>query len=708
MKYSTKWLKARTTLPCLLVCLGACSLPFSSNAVVDTKIAPPTASSNHSVVAHKISHQDQALLRKLAISHHHALLEVNYKQGYVIADLTPHELDALSPFGFKVEVANQWNARYQDFLTKVNQAKSTKQKQIAGIPGFECYPTVEETLSTGADLANQYPSLSEWIDIGDSWQKVQSQGGYDLMVLKITNQAITQDKPKLFVHSAMHAREYAPAALNLEFAKQLLNEYDSNPDIRWIVDYHEVHLLFHMNPDGRKIAETGVLQRKNTNELHCPQGADDGVIGVDLNRNFAHTWNSTTNGSSGNECDNKYRGLAPESEPETKAVSDYIRSLYPDVRGPALEDPAPTDTAGMHIDIHSFSELVLWPWGHTNTPSANDAGFVSLGNKLAWFNNYTPQQSIGLYPTDGTSDSVSYGDLGIAAFTFELGTAFFQNCDDYNYVIKPDNLKALHYAAKATAAPYLLGHGPDFLHFRINGSEKSSSVAQGNLAELKVAASTQLTRQSNLTHTIESIEYSIDTPIWQDNAVVSTLTADDGNFDSGVESASVSIDTSNLTMGAHTVFLRAKNQDGQAGVTSAIDLHVSDNNSAVPSFTSSCSGLSCSFDPSASNDSDGDIIGYNWFYGDGFTASVATNQTQQYSYPQAGTYTVTLAITDDSQNRSYISADVKVTQPIAPPEEPERSSGGGSGSFVLLALLVGLIRISSRNANKLISKNTAL
>ena len=33
-------------------------------------------------------------------------------------------------------------------------------------------------------------------------------------------------------------------------------------------------------------------------------------------------------------------------------------------------------------------------------------------------------QSIGLYPTSGTSDDWAYGDLGIAAFTFEMGTTF--------------------------------------------------------------------------------------------------------------------------------------------------------------------------------------------------------------------------------------------------------------------------------------------
>ncbi len=657
---------------------------FAANTESDSV---PPAEKKTIINAYKVFVKDSKTLRKVVISYHHAVLEVNYQQGFLIAELSPKELQVLSQISHKIEPAKNWNQQYQAFLNKIEKNSFQKPKLMAGIPGFECYPTVEESLEIGSNLATQYPNLTEWIDIGDSWEKTQSQGGYDLMVLKITNKSILEDKPKLFVHSSMHAREYAPATLNLDFAQMLLNEYQLNPDVRWIVDYHEIHLLFHMNPDGRKIAETGILQRKNTNDLHCPQGLDDGTIGVDLNRNFAFSWNATTNGSSGIECDQTYRGLAPESEPETQAVSDYIRSLFPDSRGPNFDDAAPLDTAGMHIDIHSYSQLVLWPWGQTETPSPNNDGFVALGNKLAWYNAYTPQQSIGLYPTDGTSDAVSYGELGVAAFTFELGTAFFQQCSDYNYIIKPDNLKSLHYAAKATAAPYLLAHGPDLWQIQINGSEQMATVAQGDVAELKLVASTNRTRQTLNNYSVKRIEYSIDTPIWKESADILTLSADDNNFDSELETATAQIDTTNLADGRHTVFIRAFNQNDEAGVTSAIDLNISDNNSAVPQFSTTCSDLTCSFDPSQSSDIDGNIIGYTWFYGDGESASLATDNVHSYTYPQAGRYTVKLSIVDDSQNRSFLSTEIEVVAPVTPTPEPERSSGGGSMSFLLLTAL---------------------
>ncbi|MCK7513506.1 MAG: hypothetical protein MZV70_62120 [Desulfobacterales bacterium] len=49
-----------------------------------------------------------------------------------------------------------------------------------------------------------------------------------------------------------------------------------------------------------------------------------------------------------------------------------------------------------------------------------------FGRKLAYFNSYVPQQAYNLYATDGSTDDWVYGWLGIAAYTFEMGTAFFR------------------------------------------------------------------------------------------------------------------------------------------------------------------------------------------------------------------------------------------------------------------------------------------
>ena len=53
--------------------------------------------------------------------------------------------------------------------------------------------------------------------------------------------------------------------------------------------------------------------------------------------------------------------------------------------------------------------------------------------------------------------------LGVAAYTFEMGNDFFQECPTFEQTIYPGNLPALLYAAKAARRPYTVPSGPDSL-----------------------------------------------------------------------------------------------------------------------------------------------------------------------------------------------------------------------------------------------------
>ncbi len=123
--------------------------------------------------------------------------------------------------------------------------------------------------------------------IRDSWDKVTSSGsaGYNLYLMILSNKSTAGPKPRFFLMAEVHAREYVTAETALRFAEHLLSGYGIDPDITWLLDYYEVHVLPMTNPDGRKQAETGILWRKNTD-------SDDGCSyssywGTDLNRNYA-------------------------------------------------------------------------------------------------------------------------------------------------------------------------------------------------------------------------------------------------------------------------------------------------------------------------------------------------------------------------------------------------------------------------------------
>ena len=531
---------------------------------------------------YKAYYPNREVARKASISFHANLLESDPKGGFLIMQLEEREMRQLQRFGFRFERATEFIERRNRALTMFQIERTRRaagQAEPLSIPGYACYETVEETFAAGDALIAAQPQLASWVTAGSSWLKTQGQGGYDIKVLKLTNSAVAapagESKPKLFLNSAIHAREYTTAPLVLEFAKWLVNGYGVNADATWIVDHHEVHLMFHTNPDGRKRAETGLSWRKNVNNNFC---ANTNTRGVDLNRNFSFEWNSTAGqGSSGSACSLTYRGPSGGSEPETQAVQNYARSLWPDRRGPGVNDPAPADTSGIHIDIHSYSQLVLWPWGATAAPAPNGPALQTLGRRFAWFNGYEPTQSIGLYPTDGTSDGPSYGELGVAAFTFELGTAFFQSCSIYENTVKPGNMPALIYAAKVVRTPYITPGGPDVSALALAGEASGSGVAAGTAVALTASATD--TRFSTVngveaTQAVSAAEYTIDTPPWDAAAVPRALLAADGSFNSPTEALAGSIDTTGLAAGRHTVFARARDVSGVWGPVSAVFLNL--------------------------------------------------------------------------------------------------------------------------------------
>lgn len=488
------------------------------------------------------------------------MLASDWAKKYHIVELSPALVSQYKTAGYRVEKADSYIKQKQAEFAKQAPIKSSQKS----IPGYLCYETVEETFTEATTLAAAYPNHVQWIDIGDSYQKVATGQGYDLMVMVITDQRVSGPKPKLFIHSAMHAREYATAPLTLRFAKHLLSEMATDPDIEFLVRTSETHILFHMNPDGRKRAESGILWRKNTNSSYCSNIANS--VGVDLNRNFNFKWNTVPNGSSGDECSSIYRGPVASSEPETQAVEAYMRSLFSDVRGELDGDAADPDAMGMHIDVHSYGGFVLWPWGDTSEPSPNDLALENLGTKLSRFNGYRGIQSADFYPTDGTSDGGSYGDLGIPHYTFEVGNAFFQDCNTFESQIVPGNIPAFVYALRVARLPYQMPFGPDIVATSFNGQAAKQIQTNTNF-ELGVAVASNLGSVQEVG--LQKIHFSVNTPLW--------LANDAQEIASTERFTTIPFNISDFSEGDHIVYLQAENQDNQRGPIYAVKVNHAEN-----------------------------------------------------------------------------------------------------------------------------------
>jgi carboxypeptidase T len=234
-----------------------------------------------------------------------------------------------------------------------------------------------------------------------------------------------------------HARELVNPDLLVNWAYNVCTAYtngtglhfgpkffDANT-IRVIVEGLDVFVFPLINPDGREyVLNSDDMWRKNRNPnpgLPCP--------GVDINRNYDFLWSSIIGQTSNNSCSLEFHGTSTFSEPETRNVRSLL-DTFPNIE--------------CMIDLHSFSELILFPWGddesQTTDPSMNfqnpafdglrgvkgdtvykeyiDAAdqshFVKVANRMrdaiaaVRGHRYTVEPAVGVYPASGIANDYGY------------------------------------------------------------------------------------------------------------------------------------------------------------------------------------------------------------------------------------------------------------------------------------------------------------
>ncbi|MFI9205379.1 M14 family metallopeptidase [Streptomyces sp. NPDC053048] len=279
-------------------------------------------------------------------------------------------------------------------------------------PADAKYHNYKEAMAeVDADVA-AHPSIMSKQVIGRSYE------GRDIVAVKITNGAKkppgrTAAKPEVLFTAHQHAREHLTVEMALYLIKEFGSTYGKDARVTKMVDERVIWVVPDVNPDGGEYdIATGSYRswRKNRQP-----NAGSTARGTDLNRNWNYKW-GCCGGSSGSTGSETYRGTGPESAPEVKVVADFVRSRI--VGGKQRITAA--------IDFHTYSELVLWPFGWTYDDTApgmtrdeRDA-FAAVGKSMAASNGYTPEQSSDLYITDGTIDDWLWGDQKIFGYTFEM------------------------------------------------------------------------------------------------------------------------------------------------------------------------------------------------------------------------------------------------------------------------------------------------
>jgi hypothetical protein len=347
-------------------------------------------------------------------------------------------------------------------------------KDLVGRPAPSYFRTYEQIKGAMFELQAKYPDLVEVRDIGDTFEKTQGKADRDVLALVLTNKKVQGDKPSTMHIGGIHAREIANPELLMTFATQLLEGHGRDAEATMLLDSRETVLVPMLNADGHAVVERGytgdrngdLMQRKNTS----------GQSGTDLNRNFPFHWGGP--GASSSPGSETYRGPSAGSEPETKAITEYVHEHKPD----------------FFVDWHSYSRLNMFPWGDTRDKTKDHNGFKALAEKFTTYNGYSPIQSIQLYPTTGTTDDHAYGAEGVAAMAIETGKAFHEDDKGFQQILR-ENLPVLSYVVKVANSPFTQVFGPDAKDVVVDPSTKhlTASLSDANNGKQALAAAELVT-----------------------------------------------------------------------------------------------------------------------------------------------------------------------------------------------------------------------
>lgn len=302
------------------------------------------------------------------------------------------------------------------------------------------YHSYRELAAELKALAVSYPDLARLYIPGRSLEN------RNIYALKISDQpGLSEDEPGIALLGGHHAREWISVEVPLLIGRYLLENYSREDRVRNLVNSAEVWIVPLVNPDGLEYSILNYRLWRKNRRLN-----QDGSYGVDLNRNYSYQWAYDDIGSSPDPSSAVFRGTGPFSEPETEA----IRYLFQNHRITAA------------ISYHSFSQLILYPWGYLDQPPEDEpllrdlaedmAGLISRVNGRVY---QTGRAAASLYLTNGDWADWAYGFFRIPAFTIELPPVDllqggFLNSESEIDPIFRENLPAALYLIEWAVASY--------------------------------------------------------------------------------------------------------------------------------------------------------------------------------------------------------------------------------------------------------------
>ena len=304
---------------------------------------------------------------------------------------------------------------FADFCNKVKSYKTPRHWRLGTMGGHLKY---EEMLAHLDSMRILYPNLISARAAIDTTKTIEGRTIWSVRLSDNPNVS-EPSEPEALYTAVHHAREPVGMHQLIFYMWYLLENYDTNSEIKALVNNSELYFVPCVNPDGYIYNQTefpsgGGMWRKNRRDNN------DGTFGIDLNRNYGHNWGYDDFGSSPEPEMDTYRGPAGFSEPETRAVKAFCEN----------------HSFKIALNYHTYSNLIIHPWGYENLQCDDSLLFWNLTREMSKENNYrigTGMQVLN-YNSNGSSDDFMYAQTAqkpkILAMTPEVGDWFWPTQDE--------------------------------------------------------------------------------------------------------------------------------------------------------------------------------------------------------------------------------------------------------------------------------------
>ncbi len=335
------------------------------------------------------------------------------KNNYIDVFVNSYEISQLKKIGIPfLNLIEDWDSHFAQQQKAELLKPEINIKSLSGIiknfryGSMGGFLTLQELTAEFDSMRTYYPNIISKNDtIGFSIQNKP------IIAVKISkNPLVNENEPRALYNSLIHAREPEGMMQMIYFMWYLLENYGTDEEVTNILDTRELYFIPCLNPDGYFYNQTtnltgGGMWRKN-------RRLNSGTIfGVDLNRNFGYNWGFDDIGSSPNTNSSTYRGTSGFSEPETQAIRNFCN----------------LKNFSIAMNIHTYSNLLIYPWGYNDVDTKDSILYRSLAEELIEDNRYsygTGLQTVG-YTVNGDADDWMYGDTisksKIFSYTPEIG-----------------------------------------------------------------------------------------------------------------------------------------------------------------------------------------------------------------------------------------------------------------------------------------------